>query len=166
MNSDLIFDGMYGLAIADALGVPFETETLASMRESPCEGMVGYGHHNQPAGSWSDDTSMSLCVADSLARGYNPTDMMKRFSRWRYGGGYTATGRAFDVGRTCGRAIGRFREGCPAEYCGDYDIGGNGNGALMRTFPIALYQCLDYQGDRVADFLLPIHEASGLTHAH
>lgn len=166
MDKNLIYDGMYGLAVADALGVPYETETLESMRENPCMGMVGFRHHNQPAGSWSDDTSMSLCVADSLCKGYDLTDMMKRFSRWRGSGEYTATGKTFDVGRTCRKAISRFREGYPAGYCGDSTINGNGNGALMRTFPIALYQCASFHGDQLSDFLLPIHEVSRLTHAH
>lgn len=59
-------DGLYGLAAADALGVPFESEMLAAMQEHPCAGMTGFGHHDQPTGSWSDDTSMTLCAADSL----------------------------------------------------------------------------------------------------
>ena len=166
MDRNLIFDGMYGLAVADALGVPYETETLESMKRNPCMGMVGFRHHNQPAGSWSDDTSMSLCVADSLSRGYDLTDMMKRFSRWRGRSEYTATGKTFDVGRTCRRAINRFQEGYPAEFCGDSTIDGNGNGALMRTFPIALYQCFYFHGESLSEFLLPIHGVSGLTHAH
>ncbi len=166
MDRNLIFDGMYGLAVADALGVPYETETLESMRRNPCVDMIGFRHHNQPSGSWSDDTSMSLCVADSLSRGYDLTDMMKRFSRWRGGSEYTAAGKTFDVGRTCRRAISRFWDGYPAEYCGDSTIGGNGNGALMRTFPIALYQCVNFHGERLSEFLLPIHEVSRLTHAH
>ena len=166
IDRNLIFDGMYGLAVADALGVPYETETLESMRMSPCVEMIGFRHHNQPVGSWSDDTSMSLCVADSLSRGYDLTDMMKRFSLWRGSGKYTAAGKTFDVGRTCRRAISRFWDGYPAEYCGDNSNGGNGNGALMRTFPIALYQCFNFHGERLSEFLLPIHEVSGLTHAH
>lgn len=74
-------DGLYGLAVADALGVPYESEELSAMRENPCTGMVGFGHHNQPAGSWSDDTSMTLCVADSLCKDFNLNDMMRKFSQ-------------------------------------------------------------------------------------
>ena len=166
MDRNLIYNGIYGLAVADALGVPYETETLESMKKNPCTGMIGFRHHNQPPGSWSDDTSMSLCLADSLCKGYDLTDMMKNFSRWCFNGEYTAAGKTFDVGRTCRKAINKFREGVPAEYCGDNSINGNGNGALMRTFPIALYQCVKYNREQPENFLLPIHEVSCLTHAH
>ena len=166
MNERIIYDGLYGLAVADALGVPFESETLENMQKHPCIDMIGFHHHNQPKGSWSDDTSMSLCVADSLSKGYDLTDMMKRFSSWYKNKEYTAAGRTFDVGRTCRRAIIKFQEGFPAEYCGDRTVDGNGNGALMRTFPIALYQCLNFHDDCISDFLVPIHEVSSLTHAH
>ena len=94
------------------------------------------------------------------------TDMMKRFSLWRGSGKYTDTGKTFDVGRTFMRAISRFWDGYPAEYCVDNSIGGNGNGALMRTFPIALYQCFNFHGERLSEFLLPIHEVSRLTHVY
>ena len=157
---------MYGLAVADALGVPYETETPDRMKKTPCTGMIGFRRYNQPAGSWSDDTAMSLCVADSLSRDYDIEDMMKRFSRWLGRGEYTAAGKAFDAGGTCRNAIRRFQEGTPPEYCGDRTINGNGNGALMRTFPIALYQCIQFQGKQLSDYLLPIHEVSALTHAH
>ncbi len=168
MKRTVFYDGLYGLAVADALGVPYETEKLEAMREHPCTGMVGYKHHNQPAGSWSDDTSMTLCVADSLCRDFDIDDMMKRFSRWRGNGEYTATGKTFDVGRTCRRAINQYWDGTPAEYCGDATEKGNGNGALMRMLPMALYQCRYYTGndDSMESFLEPIHLASSITHAH
>lgn len=168
MERNLILDGIYGLAVADALGVPYESETLESMTKDPCMGMTGFRHHNQPAGSWSDDTSMSLCVADSLCKGFDPDDMMKRFSRWRGKAEYTAAGKVFDVGRTTRRAINKFHDGYPAEYSGDRTIDGNGNGGLMRTFPIALYQYVNCKvnDDCLEEFLTPIHKVSELTHAH
>ena len=168
MKRAVFYDGLYGLAVADALGVPFESEKLADMREHPCAGMTGFGHHNQPAGSWSDDTSMTLCVADSLCRGFDLDDMMKRFSRWRGNGEYTASSKTFDVGRTCRWAINQYWDGMPAELCGDSSPHGNGNGALMRMLPVALYQCRFCTADdeHLEDFLAPIHAASGITHAH
>ena len=51
MKRTAFYDRLYGLAVADALGVPFESEKLEAMREHPCTGMTGFGHHNQPAGS-------------------------------------------------------------------------------------------------------------------
>ena len=164
-RENLIYDGMYGLAVADALGVPYETATLEDMQSAPCTDMVGYGHHNQPAGAWSDDTSMSLCVADSFKNGFNPEKMMKNFADWKKYGQYTAGGYVFDVGNTCRIAINNFLSGVPIEYCGNRTVDGNGNGALMRTFPIALYQIFR-NVENPESFLEPIHQASMLTHAH
>ena len=168
MKRSVFFDGLYGLAVADALGVPFETEKLEAMQEHPCAGMTGFGHHNQPAGSWSDDTSMTLCVADSLCRGFDPDDMMSKFSQWRSKHSYTASGVVFDIGRCCRRAINKYWDGLPAEFCGDSSLNGNGNGALMRMLPVALYQCHYSTADdeHLEDFLTPIHAASSITHAH
>lgn len=167
-NRNLFLDGMFGLAVADALGVPYEFSSFEEMQESPCTDMIGYRCYNQPEGSWSDDTSMALCTADSLCKGFDPDDMMKRFVLWKNKRQYTATGIVFDIGRTCSRAINKYTEGCPAELCGDSTIDGNGNGGLMRIFPVALYMhlTLGTDNDHLEQFLEPIHIASSLTHAH
>ena len=167
-RKNLIYDGMYGLAVADALGVPYETATLDEMQTNPCTDMIGFGYHNQPAGTWSDDTSMSLCVADSFGNGFDTEKMMKNFADWKKFGHYTAGGRVFDIGNTCRIAINDYINGTPIEYCGNNTIDGNGNGALMRTFPVALYQVLkrQFKDDELGAFLEPIHQASMLTHAH
>lgn len=168
LDKNLFLDGMLGLAVADAMGVPYEFSSLDEMQANPCTDMVGYRYHNQPAGSWSDDTSMALCTADSLCKGFDPDDMMKKFSLWKNKRQYTATGVVFDVGRTCRRAIDKYTEGCPVEFCGDNTINGNGNGGLMRIFPVALYMhfTLSTDDDHLEQFLEPIHIASSLTHAH
>lgn len=110
----------------------------------------------------------TLCTADSLCKGFDPDDMMKKFSLWKNNKQYTATCTVFDVGRTCRRAIDKYTEGFPVEFCGDNTINGNGNGGLMRIFPIALYLhfTLDTDDDHLEQFLEPIHIASSLTHAH
>ena len=158
-------DGLMGLAVGDALGVPYERFTLEEMRREPCVGMRGGGAHRQPAGTWSDDTSMALCIADSLGtKGVDPDDVMKKFSAWNNRCQYTATGAVFDVGTTCRRGIRNFDLGAPPELCGDYTENGNGNGGLMRTFPVALYACL--QMDNLDDMLGLVHSYSALTHGH
>lgn len=168
MNPDNVHGGLYGAAVGDALGVPYETESYESMMTNPCTGMTGYGHHRQPAGTWSDDTSMTLCTADSLCKGFDPDNMMKKFMLWKDRKQYTATGVVFDVGRTCRKAINQFNEGVPALLCGDASVNGNGNGSIMRILPMVLYQMFmcpvtDIELER---FLAPVHEASVLTHAH
>lgn len=74
---NVLKNGMYGLAVGDALGVPYENCSLEQMTASPCTGMAGYLSHNQPKGSWSDDTSMSLCITDSLCKGFDLDDIAK-----------------------------------------------------------------------------------------
>ncbi|OUO79945.1 hypothetical protein B5F53_05675 [Blautia sp. An249] len=83
-----IYQGIFGLCLGDAMGVPYEFRTKREMLFHPAkEEMIGYGSHNQPAGTWSDDTSMTLCLADSLAETWplvDYRDIMQRFERWLY----------------------------------------------------------------------------------
>lgn len=94
--------------------------------------------------------------------------MMKKFLMWKNYGQYTATGAVFDMGRTTQRALQRYENEYPTEFCGDTSIDGNGNGGLMRTFSIAFYQCISCETDdeHLEEFLRPIHIVSKLTHAH
>lgn len=139
---------IYGLAVGDALGVPYEFRERGAFE---CTGMVGGGTHKQYAGTWSDDTSMALCICSSIKRlGYiDVADIAYMFRRWLEHGDYTCDGRVFDVGVTCRKAI---TTGVPAK---SYD--GCGNGSLMRTAPLAM---LDY----VEPYY--IREVSAITHAH
>ena len=167
MDNNIFLDGLLGLAIGDALGVPYEGTPREVMRKDPARDMIGYRAHNQPEGSWSDDTSMALCSADSLCRGFDPDDMMKKFSAWRFHHQYTATGVVFDVGRTCRKAISKYADGIEAVNCGMAGEDGNGNGGLMRILPVALWRSLTDENDpSMEKFLAPIHTASAITHAH
>lgn len=139
-------DCIYGLAVGDALGVPFEFLTRGTFR---CAEMVGYGTHSQAAGTWSDDTSLTLATCESIKRlGHIDTrDIMNNFRRWLSKGEFSIDG-VFDVGGTCAKAIGLGHG-----LSGERD---NGNGALMRIAPIAFTDADDELIDQV----------SSLTHAH
>lgn len=78
----IVRSAMFGHAIADAMGVPVEFSTRSQRRCDPVTGYRGYGAHDVPAGTWSDDTSMALATIDSLAHGLDTTDMMERFCDW------------------------------------------------------------------------------------
>ena len=95
----MIRAGLYGLCVADALGVPAESRTREDLRRNPITEMVGGGLHQQPAGYWSDDSSMTLCLADSIGKvGYYHThDIMARFDDWCRNGAYTPGGQKFDI---------------------------------------------------------------------
>ena len=156
-----------GFAVADALGVPVEFSIREELRLDPVCGMRSGGTHRQPAGTWSDDTSMTLCMIHSLIeKGIDYEDQMSRFADWMVNGNYTATGEVFDIGGATQYAINNYRHGKPALECGDKDEETCGNGSLMRMMPLALYLQSRYNKLRFDDFCADIiHKASDCTHA-
>ena len=147
MNSKL-HDAILGLAIGDALGVPYEFKKRGSFL---CTEMVGYGTHNQPEGTWSDDTSMVLATLDSLKSNDGKIvlkDMFERFNYWLLYGDYTAHGEVFDAGIATCKALQTGKS-----QTGEYD---NGNGSLMRILPLAFVPCTDDE----------IRAVSAITHGH
>lgn len=166
----MIKAGLYGLCVADALGVPAESRTREDLRKDPITGMTGGGLHGQPAGYWSDDSSMTLCLADSIGKvGYYHThDIMTRFDAWCRCGAYTPGGKKFDIGNTCAWAIDRYRKGVTPALCGSNKMNENGNGSLMRILPMAfvLYQKYGIHITGSKQAMEDIHKLSGLTHRH
>lgn len=162
-----VYDGIIGLATGDALGVPVEFKTRENIIKSPVTTMLGYGTHYQPAGTWSDDTSMTLALLDSIARnhGIDYKDIMDKFSEWLLYGEYTATGEVFDVGNTTSRAIMNYGHGINPIECGGKSEYENGNGSLMRILPVAYYirQHPNIPIDRQIEI---VHNISSLTHGH
>ena len=157
---------MIGHAIGDALGVPVEFMSREELKENPVTSMQGYGTYPMPKGSWSDDTSMSLCALDTFDGGkLNFDKVMINFARWYYQDIFTPTGEMFDVGNTCSIAIERYiKDKINWRECGLNDERSNGNGSLMRIHPFVLYT---FQLDTNVKTKIEIIEmASALTHAH
>ncbi len=102
-----ICDGIIGLAIGDAIGVPVEFRSRQELTKAPVVSMREYGTHYQPRGTWSDDTSLTLALMDSIIEKneIDYVDIMNRFSNWLLYNDYTATGEVFDVGNSTSRAI-------------------------------------------------------------
>ena len=86
------------LCVADALDVPVEFVDRGTLIKNPVVDMRSYGTYNQPAGTWSDDTSMTLCLLDSLSKGLDYEDIMKNSIKWIEQGEYTPHGEVFDIG--------------------------------------------------------------------
>lgn len=147
VDSEHLADAVWGAAIGDALGVPYEFKRRGTFT---CTDMVGYGTHRQPAGTWSDDTAMMLATCDSLraCQGVNKTDLLMRFRSWAKRGAYTPDGVVFDIGNTVATAL--------ALGFGQDDLYSNGNGSLMRIAPLAFCGATDGE----------IRIASAVTHAH
>ena len=160
--SNLNKDILLGTAIGDALGVPVEFEHRQELEKNPVVGMREYGTHNQPKGTWSDDSSLALCLAESLCNGYNLNDIADKFIRWYYDGYCTPYGRVFDVGITTARAISNLQSGIKPNLAGMDRERDNGNGSLMRILPLVPYIINMEEEDR---FRI-IGEVSSLTHRH
>lgn len=162
-----VYDGIIGLAIGDAMGVPFEFKSRQEIVKNPIVTMAGYGTHNQPKGTWSDDTSLTLALMDSITEKKQIvyTDIMDRFSKWLMYNDYTATGEAFDVGNSTSRAIMNYGRGMDPLECGGASEYENGNGSLMRILPIAYY--LQKRPNLAMEYQMEIvHNLSSLTHRH
>ncbi|MCX2456010.1 ADP-ribosylglycohydrolase family protein [Lacticaseibacillus nasuensis] len=121
--------------IADAIGVPVEFRLRDRYNVT---GMTGHGTYNQPAGTWSDDSSLTLALAETLVQGEGPNELMLRFAAYLTTGDYTPAGVCFDIGNTTRTAILRSVDaGVRATAAGLRSPAANGNGALMRVAPLA-----------------------------
>ena len=98
----IVKGAIFGLAVADALGVPVEFESREKLQKNPVDKMLGYGSHAVPKGTWSDDTSMALCTLNSIAQKgkIDLVDNILEFSKWAENGYMTPHGEMFDIGRT------------------------------------------------------------------
>ena len=151
---------LLGVAVADALGVPVEFKERGTVHITK---MQGYGTYNQPPGTWSDDTSMTLALADNMG----PTkiymeDLAKSFIAWRDDAAYTPHGETFDIGNATNRAIERMKKGVEPTKAGGKEEKDNGNGSLMRVAPLVFY----FFGKDAHERYQITKDISSLTHAH
>jgi len=152
-----------GMAVGDAVGVPYEFIYKDVIKLDPCIDMIGHGTHNQPKGTWSDDTSMALCVVDSLKNGLNYSDMADKFSKWLYGNLWTPHGKVFDNGFSTKRAIDKWIKGETSAFeCGGKSINTNGNGSVMRTLALVPF----LEGKDILMRYEIVSKVSSITHAH
>lgn len=128
---------LLGLATGDALGTTLEFEEPGSFE--PLTDMVGGGPFNLKPGEWTDDTSMALCLAESLVtqKDFDPIHQLETYVRWYRQGHLSVKGRCFDIGITTAGALRRF-EAHREPYPGSVDADAAGNGSLMRLAPAPL----------------------------
>ena len=163
-KNDAVISGIVGAAVGDAIGVPVEFQYRKQLSEKPVTGMRAHGTHNQPAGTWSDDTSMILATASALSgMELDPERIATAFLSWRDYGAFSPDERVFDIGLTTNTALNRFKEGTDAVLCGGNHIEDNGNGSLMRILPVAffLYNAESFEGRKQA-----VYDVSSITHRH
>jgi ADP-ribosyl-[dinitrogen reductase] hydrolase len=157
-----IHSALFGLAIGDALGVPVEFKSREYLSQNPVTDMIGFGTHNQPVGTWSDDSSLTFCLAEMLCGKYDLQNLANRFINWYDYAYWTAHGKIFDVGIATSRAISSLRNGVTPTMAGGTHEGSNGNGSLMRVLPLVFY----IKDLSIEQRFQRVKEVSSLTHAH
>jgi len=157
-----IQSALFGVAVGDALGVPVEFKSRETISKNPVTDMIGYGTYNLPPGTWSDDSSMTFCLAEALTQDFDLNTIGQNFVKWCYENYWTPYGDVFDIGIATSDAIFRLARGAKPELAGGFNEFDNGNGSLMRILPL-----LFYIHDK------PIHErfeltkqVSSITHGH
>lgn len=160
---------LFGIAIGDAVGVPYEFSSREQMKKYPAKDIVGYKTHNQPPGTWSDDSSLTFCLAESLIKGYSLKSTAKNFVKWKNESYWTARNSVFDIGMTTAKAITRLENILENKTIDDLELlkyqaeeFDNGNGSLMRILPL-IYEIKDKDINEQFDI---IWKNSALTHRH
>ncbi|WP_224994309.1 ADP-ribosylglycohydrolase family protein [Cesiribacter sp. SM1] len=154
---------LLGLAVGDALGVPYEFLSRYQLRQNPCTNMRGYGSHEQPPGTWSDDSALSFCLAEALSHTtFQLEEVARNFRDWLGVGYWSAHGRVFDIGMATRQAIYRLAQGVQPDLAGGFEEGSNGNGSLMRILPLLFY----IHKLPIEERWLLTKQVSSITHAH
>ena len=157
-----IKSALFGVAVGDALGVPVEFNSRQTIRINPVTDMIGYGTYNLPAGTWSDDSSLSFCLAEALTQEFALNVIGQNFVKWYYENYWTPHGNVFDIGIATQQAISRLAKGEKPELAGGFEVNDNGNGSLMRILPL-LFNLLDKPIKERYDIT---KQVSSITHGH
>lgn len=153
---------LFGIATGDALGVPMEFCKRQIRMEDPVQEMRAFGTHHQPAGTWSDDSSMVFCTVEAMLKGYSPELLGQLFLDWFQKGYWSAHGSVFDIGIATSQALNRINSGVKAELAGGNEEMSNGNGSLMRIAPL-VWECKNLEPSERFRF---VSSASSVTHRH
>ena len=154
---------LLGLAIGDALGAAVEFQLPGTFE--PVTDYRAGGSHGLAPGEWTDDTSMALALADSIAEvGWDVNDQAERYLNWWRTGAYSVNGRCFDIGNTTIAALHRFLATGDARTSGDRSEHASGNGSIMRLAPVPIRYCYMFP-DGIGDLVERAVESSLPTHA-
>lgn len=162
MNSSKIKSVLFGVAVGDALGVPVEFNSRQAIRKKPVTDMIGYGTYNLPPGTFSDDSSLTFCLAEALTTDFDLSTIGQNFVKWCYNNYWTPRGYVFDIGIATRAAIDRLAKGERPDLAGGFDISSNGNGSLMRISPLLFY-LLDKP---ISERYEITKQVSSITHGH
>jgi ADP-ribosyl-[dinitrogen reductase] hydrolase len=139
VTSTKIKSVLFGVAVGDALGVPVEFYSRERLIKNPVTDMIGYGTFSLPAGTWSDDSSLTFCLAEALTQDFDLYIIGQNFVKWYHENYWTPHGYVFDIGNATLQAISRLANGEKPELAGSCNETANGNGSLMRIMPLLFY---------------------------
>lgn len=162
MEKNICKDILFGVAVGDALGVPVEFKSRETVAKKPVANMTGFGTYNLPPGTFSDDSSLTFCLAEALTHDFDLQKIGNNFIAWLYDNYWTAAGNVFDVGNATRQAIKRLQMGCNPEAAGGIEVSCNGNGSLMRILPLLVY----IKDKQIADRYQITKQVSSITHGH
>jgi ADP-ribosylglycohydrolase/protein-tyrosine phosphatase len=154
---------LLGMAIGDALGAAVEFQPPGTF--TPVTDYRAGGPHGLDPGEWTDDTSMALALADSIARaGWDLDDQAQRYVSWWRNGEYSVNGRCFDIGITTQTALSKFQQSNDGRTSGDPSERASGNGSIMRLAPVPI-RFIDHFPDQLEQLATRAAESSLPTHA-
>jgi len=153
---------LFGVAVGDALGVPVEFNSRQSLKTNPLTDMRAFGTYHQPAGTWSDDSSLTFCLAEVLTQEFDIQKIGENFVNWYFHNFWTPYGEVFDIGIATRFAINRLAEGIKPNAAGGNELTSNGNGALMRIAPLVFY----LKDKPVSERFELTRQVSSITHGH
>jgi ADP-ribosyl-[dinitrogen reductase] hydrolase len=155
-----VFATLYGGIIGDLMGVPVEFKQRGTFH---VQDVTGYGTYNQPPGTWSDDTSLTLCLVENIIEKGDTKTLMNKFVRYMEQGYLTPFGEMFDIGITTAEAVTNYKKGVLPEHCGKTGEFDNGNGTLMRIAPIVFVVMNELDFDKRKAW---VQQYTEITHAH
>jgi len=153
---------LFGVAVGDALGVPVEFNSRQSLKINPVTDMRAYGTYLQPSGTWSDDSSLTFCLAEALSVDFDINILGRNFIKWYFENFWTPFGEVFDIGIATRIAINRLVDAENPDMAGGKELTSNGNGSLMRISPLVFY----LKNKPIEERFEITRKVSSITHAH
>lgn len=162
MNESLAKSILFGVCVGDSVGLPVQFLERSQVKMKPVIDLIGYGTFNLPPGHWTDDSSLTFCLAEALIKDYDLYKISDNFIKWLFNGYWSSQEKAYDIGMSTYKAINKLKKGISPVLAGGIDENDNGNGSLMRILPLILYT-KDLDIDKRFQCT---SEVSSLTHRH
>lgn len=159
-------DGVIGMAVGEAMGVPTKSNKRESLLEKPVLKMIPKISHGIPKGAWSDCTSLTIATMDAISKsGLNYTAMADNYVRWFTTNKFCSINESFGIENTTLKSLVRYTRHMDEAYeCGSDDYYDNGNESLARILPIAYYFTVHKDTDK--NIYEVVKRTASITHAH